>query len=113
MREKIGDNLRDDTERGQDQDVDLGVTKDPEEVLPEQRVAAGRLGVEAGAEKRSNMSRMRETVMAGKARTIRIEMIRVAQEKIGTRIIVIARRAHIEDRDDEVEGAAIEATPRI
>ena len=35
------DDLRDETEGRQDQDVDLGVPEDPEEVLPEHRVAAG------------------------------------------------------------------------
>ena len=35
------DDLRDETEGRQDQDVDLGVAEDPEEVLPEHRVAAG------------------------------------------------------------------------
>ena len=35
-----GEHLGDDAHRGQDQDVDLGVAEDPEQVLPEQRVAA-------------------------------------------------------------------------
>ena len=35
---------------GQDQDVHLGVTEDPEQVLPEQRVAAARRVVEVRAE---------------------------------------------------------------
>ena len=35
------DDLRDDAEGRQDQNVDLRVTEDPEEVLPEQRVATG------------------------------------------------------------------------
>ena len=36
------DDLGDDAHRGQDQDVHLGVAEDPEQVLPEERVAAVR-----------------------------------------------------------------------
>src|SRR3712207_7743942 len=37
-----GDDLRDEAERRKDQDVDLRVAEDPEQVLPEERVGAGR-----------------------------------------------------------------------
>ena len=42
--------LRHQTERRQDQDVDLWVTEDPEQVLPEERVGAGGHRVEVRAE---------------------------------------------------------------
>ena len=45
-----GDDRGRDPERGQDDDVDLGVAEDPEQVLPEDRVAAGEDVVEVEAE---------------------------------------------------------------
>ena len=36
----VGDHLGDDAHRRQDQHVDLGVAEEPEQVLPQQRVAA-------------------------------------------------------------------------
>ena len=42
--------LGDDAHGRQDQDVDLGVAEDPEQVLPEERVAAAPGVVEVGAE---------------------------------------------------------------
>ena len=36
----VGDDLRDDAHRRKDQDVDLGMTEEPEQVLPQQRAAA-------------------------------------------------------------------------
>ena len=40
--------LGDDAERRQDQDVDLGVAEDPEEVLPEDRIAPARRARRSG-----------------------------------------------------------------
>ena len=38
---KYGKNFRDDAEAWKDEDVHLGVTEDPEQVLPQERVGAG------------------------------------------------------------------------
>jgi hypothetical protein len=47
--ERLGD-LADEADRGDEDDVDLGMAEEPEQVLPEQRVAAlGRI-VELGAD---------------------------------------------------------------
>ena len=40
----VGDDLRHDSHRRQDQHVNLGMRKEPEEVLPQQRVAAAGIG---------------------------------------------------------------------
>jgi hypothetical protein len=40
LRENVGQDLRDDAHRGQDEDVDLRVPEDPEQVLPEDGHAA-------------------------------------------------------------------------
>ena len=52
--------LRDDAERRQDQHVDLGVAKDPEQVLPQQWVGACRnikeLGTETALEREQKQS---------------------------------------------------------
>ena len=49
-RANVGMIWRDDPQRGQEDDVDVGVAEDPEEVLPEQRVAALRRIEEVEAE---------------------------------------------------------------
>ena len=42
-------------------------------------------------------------VMAGKERTIRNDVTSVIQVNTGRRIIVMPGRAHVDDRDDEVQ----------
>jgi hypothetical protein len=57
---------------GSIEDVDLGVAEDPEEVLPEDGLAAGGQVEEVGAELAvEHQCSMSATVMAGKARMMR------------------------------------------
>ena len=80
------DDRRRDPERGQDDDVDLGMAEDPEEVLPEQRVAARarrrRSGSRAGAAARGRRSRR---VSAGSANRSANATARIAKQKSGMR----------------------------
>ena len=116
------DDLGDDAEGRQDQDVDLRMAEDPEEVLPEHRVAAGgdqrafsqvEGAVEHVPASRSKVSSIRAIVMAGKAMMIRIETISVDQVKIGMRIIVMPGARRLRMVTMKLKAPAIEATPSI
>ena len=107
------DDLGDDAEGRQDQDVDLRVAEDPEEVLPEQRIAAGGHADDRSRCQRSGPSqiRIRAMVMAGKAMTIRMEVISVDQVKIGMRIMVMPGARMLMIVTMKLNAAAIDATP--
>ena len=98
------DDRRRDPERGQDDDVDLGVAEDPEEVLPEQRAAAVRWTSKKWKPSlRCSSRKIRSAVSAGSAKTSdeRRREHREAEERHPVQRH--ARRAQLEDRDDEVD----------
>jgi hypothetical protein len=87
-----GNHLGDDAHGGKNEDVDLGVAKDPEEVLPEQGLAGWppASGMKKTVPKnRSNNKRIMPTVSAGKARSTRNCVISTIQTKTGMRIRVM------------------------
>ena len=63
--------FRHETEGRQNQDVDFGMTEDPEEMLPEKRVSTGGNLVELRPEETSNSRKTSAIVMTGNARTSR------------------------------------------
>ena len=111
------DDRRRDPEGGQDDDVDLGVAEDPEEVLPEQRLAAVRRRRRSGSRAcAAARGRRRSTVSGGSAKISakRRREDREAEERHAVQRH--AGRAQLEDRDDEVDradrrGDAVEDQP--
>ncbi len=97
--------LRGDAHRRQDHDVDLGVAEEPEEVLPEQRLAAARRQEEAGARhaieeqhrERGGQHGQREQQQDGGDEE-RPDRQRHAEERH-------ARRPHVDDGRDVVDRA--------
>jgi hypothetical protein len=97
--------LADDAERGQDQDVDLRVPEQPEHVLPEQRLAAGRRVEEVGPppaveqhlEERDRDDRQRERQQELHHQPHPYEHRHPEQRH--------ARGAHVDHRDREVDRA--------
>ena len=84
-RERRDDRGRD-PERGQDDDVDLGVAEDPEQVLPEQRVAAVRDVEEVEAELALELEEDAGRASAAAARTAaRTTTASIAKQKSGIR----------------------------
>ena len=92
-----------DPERGQDDDVDLGVAEDPEQVLPQQRIAAvggvvevkAELAVELQEQGRDAQRRKREQQRERDGQERKAEQRHPVQRH--------PRRAQLEDRDDEVD----------
>ena len=95
-----------DAHGGQDQDVDLGVAEEPEQVLPEQRLAAARRDEEAGAERaveeQHGHGRRSST---GRASSSRMAVMNSDQTVSGMRKQRHARRPHVDDRRDVVDRA--------
>ena len=98
------DDLGDDPEAGQDHDVDGGVGVEPEDVLVADDVAAGGGLEEVGAAGARSKRTMNWTpAMNGVAATTSSEVARFAQTKQRHPPEGHPRRAHGDDRDQEVE----------
>ena len=80
--------LGDDPERGQDEDVDLRVSEEPEEMLVEDGAAAGRAGRSVPAARSSRRSRSAAAI-TGTVSRIRIDWATIDQTKSGIRRQVI------------------------
>ncbi len=98
------EHLGDDAERRQDQDVDLGVAEDPEEMLPQVQVAAGRHVEEVGPEETvehqiDQPDRDRREGQGDQELHHERHPHEDRHAHHGH-----ARRAHVEDRHDEVDG---------
>ena len=107
------DQLADDAERRQDDDVHLRVAEEPEQVLPQQRIAAARHFVEV----RSRSCGRSSSMVSAPAST----GMRQQQQEGGDQdrpdeqrhpVHRHARRAHVEDGDDEVDRAEDRAGAR-
>ena len=84
------DDRRDDPDRGQEDDVDVGVAEDPEQVLPEQRIAAVRdvEEVEAALALRARAAGSRRSARGSRRRSTS-DVASTAQQKSGIRLIDI------------------------
>src|SRR5436305_4641651 len=95
--------LRDDPERGQDQDVHLGMAERPEEMLPEQWITAvGRLeemGAEMAVEEQEEASHRDARQREGEQE--RRDHLHPAEE--WHPVDCQPRRTHAQDRHDEVD----------
>ena len=98
-RQDLGDHAH----RRQDDDVDLRVAEEPEEVLPEDRVAARGRVEEAGAEMRSmnSIDQARASAPASRAGSGRRSPARPGEDRHPEE--GHPRRAHLEDGGDEVD----------
>ena len=98
--------LRDHPHRGQHHDVDLGVPEEPEDVLVEDDVAALRRDEEVRAGLAVEQQQRQPAPRAPAARaTSRTAYVSIDQTKSGIRIHVMPARAHVVDRDEEVDRA--------
>ena len=98
------DDRRRDPERGQDDDVDLGVPEDPEEVLPEQRVAAARRRRRSGSRAwRCSSRKTQSTVSGGSAKSSANATARIAKQKSGIRFSDMPGARSLKIVDDEVD----------
>ncbi len=95
-----------DAHRGQDQDVDLGVAEEPEEMLPEQRLAAARRAGRSSCRPCDRRAASpRADVSTGSASRSRIAVMKSDQITSGIRNQAHARRAHVDDGGDVVDRA--------
>ncbi len=97
--------LRDHAECGQDHDVDLGVPEEPEQVLPEHRVAAAG-GIEEGGAEVAVREQHRHRGGHGRQRDdqqVAVHQDRPHEERHAAPAHALG--AHVVDRRDEVDGA--------
>ena len=99
------DDVADDAEARQDQDVDFGVTEEPEQVLEQDRVAAA-VGLEEGGAEIAVGQQHGDA--AGQHRQRQQQQEGGHQDRPGEQRHLVqrhARGAHVEDGGDEVDGA--------
>ena len=100
-----GDHLGDDAHGGQDQDVDLRMGKDPEEMLPEQGIAARGGREEERAEKSVEHQEDHPDRQGWKGQQHKELRHQHHPHEDRHPEELHARRAHVDDRHHEVEGA--------
>ena len=100
------DDVADDPEARQDHDIDLGVAEEPEQVLEQHRIATRRSGSKNAVPKfRSQISMVMAPASTGTARTSRNAVTSIGPDEERHAVQRHARRAHVEDRGDEVDCA--------
>ena len=106
------DHVADHAEARQDHDVDLGMTEEPEQMLEQHRIAAAGRSKNAVPKLRSVISMVIAPASTGTASSSRNAVTSIGPDEQRHLVQGHARRAHVEDRGDEVDGAQqLELTP--
>ena len=104
LRENVGKNLRGNAETRQDQDVDLRVSEDPEEMLPEHRVAALGHFVEVRPKHAVEFQEDQSGRNRWKGKDDKEGRNEGHPDEYGHAHERHTRRPQVDDRDDEVKG---------